>query len=305
MSSGTSVGGQYLMSPGTSVGRRYLMNSGTSVGRQYLVSPGASVIRDPYTMQALQRQQGGSFIQQMQKDNNSAGKNSGAVSQSQTIPLRQQDGRSAAQQNAVHFFSVLSGKDTEHTGAAAGVNASSASAADVASRLEEYTKYLRSKYGNLTIKSVGKDKKTLEGLGKSMSGNDVVIAPNILEEMAGNPEKAAYYEGKIDAFFEDIPRQKALFAAKGLDYQPCGVVVHEDGSVTYIGGCADSPERVAQVNAINKVKREKQAAERKAALERSREAAKMQRALTERYLTEKAFSVSMMPGVTPKGGQLL
>ncbi len=58
-----------------------------------------------------------------------------------------------------------------------------------------------------------------------------------------------------------------------LGYQPCGVVVHEDGSVTYIGGCGDSPERVAEVNAINKAKREKEAAQRKASMERSQEAA--------------------------------
>ena len=116
-------------------------------------------------------------------------------------------------------------------------------------KVKEYTEYLTAKYGN------------------------VIIAPNILEEMARDPEKAAYYEGKIDSFFADIPRQTALFAAKGLDYQPCGVVVHEDGIVTYIGGCADSPERVAQVNAINRAKREKQAAQRKAAFERSEEAA--------------------------------
>ena len=106
-----------------------------------------------------------------------------------------------------------------------------------------------------------------------MSGSDVVIAPNILEQMANDPEKAAYYEGKIDDFFNATPRLKAQFAAQGLDYQPCGVVVHEDGSVTYIGGCGDSPERVAEVNAINKAKREKEAAQRKAGMERSQEAA--------------------------------
>lgn len=171
---------------------------------------------------------------------------------------------------------------------------STASAADTGAKLEEYTKYLKSKYGNLTIKSVGKDQKTLGRLGKSMSGSDVIIAPNIVERMANDLETAAYYERKIDAFFEDIPRQTAIFAAKGLDYQPCGVVVHEDGSVTYIGGCADSPERVAQVNAINKAKREKEAAERKAALEHSQEMAAKQQELMERYLAQKAFSVSLM-----------
>ena len=141
------------------------------------------------------------------------------------------------------------------------------------SKVDAYTEYLRSKYGNVKIQSVGKDQQSLDRAGKSMSGNDVVIAPNILEQMVNDPEKAAYYEGKIDDFFNATPMLKASFAARGLDYQPCGVVVHEDGNVTYIGGCADSPERVAEVNALNKAKREKEAAQRKASLERSQEAA--------------------------------
>lgn len=110
-----------------------------------------------------------------------------------------------------------------------------------------------------------------------MSGNDVIIAPNILEQMANDPEKAAYYEHKIDYFFDEIiPTGTAMCAARGLDFQACGVVVHEDGTVTYITGCADSPERVAEVNAINKAKREKEAAQRKELLERSQEAAEQQ-----------------------------
>ena len=125
---------------------------------------------------------------------------------------------------------------------------------------------------NLSVRA-GKDQQSLDKIGKSMSGNDVVIAPNILEQMANDPEKAAYYECKIDDFFNATPRLKASFAAQGLDYQPCGVVVHEDGSVTYISGCADSPERVAEVNAINKAKREKEAAQRKENIECSQEAA--------------------------------
>ena len=145
------------------------------------------------------------------------------------------------------------------------------------SRVDAYTEYLRSKYGNVRIQNVGKDQQSLDKIGKSMSGSDVVIAPNILEQMANDTEKAAYYEGKIDDFFHATPMLKASFAAQGLDYQPCGVVIHEDGSVTYIGGCADSPERVAEVNAINKAKREKKVAQRKANMERSREAAEEQK----------------------------
>ncbi len=144
---------------------------------------------------------------------------------------------------------------------------------DSVSRTEAYKDYLKQKYGNVRYESIGRDQKSLDRAGKSMSGNDVVIAPNILEQMANDPEKAAYYEGKIDDFFEATPGLKESFAAQGLDYQPCGVVVHEDGSVTYIGGCGDSPERVAEVNAINKAKREKEAAQRKASMERSQEVA--------------------------------
>ena len=207
--------------------------------------------------------------------------------------------------NSMDFGQVLSGVHAENTAVLKKTGVSAGSGTDQISKTEAYTQYLKSKYGNLTIKSVGKDQKTLDGLGKSMSGSDVIIAPNIVEQMANDPDKAAYYERKIDAFFEDIPRQTALFAAGGLDYQPCGVVVHEDGSVTYISGCADSPERVAQVNAINKEKREKQAAARKAALEHSQEAAAWQRELMERYLTRKAFSVSMITDFDGTGGNLL
>lgn len=51
------------------------------------------------------------------------------------------------------------------------------------------------------------------------------------------------------------------------------MVVHEDGSVTYNSGCSDSPERVREVNEINKAKREKEATQRKENIERSQEAA--------------------------------
>ena len=112
----------------------------------------------------------------------------------------------------------------------------------------------------MTIESVGKDQASLEKAGKRMRGNDVVIAPNILEEMAGDPKKAAYYEQKIDYFFTDvIPNGTAFAASVGLTFEPCGVVVHEDGTVTYICGGGDTPERVAEVNRINAEKARKKA----------------------------------------------
>ena len=150
------------------------------------------------------------------------------------------------------------------------------------SKADAYTEHLRSKYGNVSIRSVGKDQASLERVGRGMSGSDVIIAPNILEQMATDPEKAAYYESKIDDYFNIfIPEDTAMFAAKGLVYEPGGVVIHEDGTVTYIGGCSDSPERVAEVQAENKAKREEEAKRREESLERSREAVEERKLLLE------------------------
>ena len=128
------------------------------------------------------------------------------------------------------------------------------------SNVDAYMEYLKKKYGRVTIESVGRDQASLEKAGRRMSGNDVVIAPNILEEMAGDVNKALYYEQKIDYFFNTIiPQGNSICAAQGLVFEPCGVVIHEDGTVTYICGCSDSPERVAEVNRINAEKARKKA----------------------------------------------
>ena len=147
-------------------------------------------------------------------------------------------------------------------------------------RTEAYKDYLKQKYGNVRYESVGKDQKSLDRVGKGMSGNDVIIAPNIVEEMANDSEKAAYYEGKIDDYFKDIPRAKAMFAAMGLNHEPGGVVIHEDGSVTYISGCNnDTPETKAKIKAEQAAKRgrrEKYQELAAEAAEKRRELAKLQ-----------------------------
>ena len=165
---------------------------------------------------------------------------------------------------------------------------------DETSNVDAYMEHLKKKYGRVTIESIGKDQASLEKAGKRMSGNSVVIAPNILEDMANDPEKAAYYEQKIDDFFNATPRLKAQFAAQGLNYEPCGVVIHEDGSVTYIGGCGDSPERVAEVNRINAEKAKKKAEQQRQYQEQAAAAAAQRRAMWERTagaeVLEKSFS---------------
>lgn len=195
--------------------------------------------------------------------------------------------KATGQNSSTDFNSVFSAKKAENIDSLQEVKDTSTS------KVDDYTEYLKSKYGNVTIQSVGKDQASLDRIGKSMSGSDVVIAPNILEKMANDSEKAAYYEKKIDDFFNATPRLNAWFAAKGLVYEPGGVVVHEDGSVTYISGCSDSPERVAKVNAENKEKREKEAKQRKEAIERSQEEAEERRQQIESYYSKQAMTEAL------------
>lgn len=170
-------------------------------------------------------------------------------------------GQETERKNPYDFSRILSLKGMELVQKPQGTEERSALS------VEEYKGYLEKKYGKVTIQYVGKDQASLERIGKSMSGRDVVIAPNIIEEMANNPERAAYFEEKIDCFFQKEPEYTAYFAARGLTHEPGGVVIHEDGTVTYIGGCSDSPERVAQVEAENKAKRKKETERRKELLE--------------------------------------
>lgn len=146
-----------------------------------------------------------------------------------------------------------------------------------ASKADAYKKYLEKRFGPVTVQSVGKDRASLEAAGKRMRGNDIVIAPNIFAEMVSDPQKAACYEQKISYFFTDvIPKGTAWAASAGLTFEPCGVVIHEDGTVTYICGGGDTPERVAEVNRINREKAEKQAEQQRLYLEQT--AAALERA---------------------------
>lgn len=123
---------------------------------------------------------------------------------------------------------------------------------------DAYARHLEAKFGmRVAAKYFKKDQESMDALGRSMSGNDLVIAPNILDEMAANSEKARYYEEKIQYWFDNIPKWKAESAAMGLTYEPCGVAIHEDGTVYYIGGGTETPERKAQIEAAQKAQREK------------------------------------------------
>lgn len=147
------------------------------------------------------------------------------------------------------------------------------------SKVDTYTEYLKQRYGvGVSIQNVGKDQSSIDRIGAGTAGTgNVVIAQNILEQMANDPEKAAYYEKKIQEHFDSLPQTEAFMAAIGHKITSCGVVIHEDGTVTYYLSGEESPEKKAKVEAEQKAKQEKKAAQRQENLKRSQEAAEKRR----------------------------
>lgn len=193
-----------------------------------------------------------------------------------------QQARATSKRNGIDFSGVLATKKTENT-----VNSQNITDAGT-SNINAYTEYLKSKYGNVMVQDVGKDQKSMDNIGAGTAGTgNVVIAPNILEQMANDPEKAAYYEKKIQDYFNrSLPQTVAFMAAIGHNITSSGVVIHADGTVTYYLSGEESPEQKAKVEAEQKAKREKKAEQRKENIEHSQEAAEKQKQLVERYNKE-------------------
>lgn len=174
----------------------------------------------------------------------------------------------------VDFNNILSAKRTENA---------------ETMRIDEYAEYLKSRYGaNVMVQNVGKDQKSIDTIGAGTSGTgNVVIASNILEEMSNNPEKAAYYEGKIQYFFDSVPRYQAELSAMGHEIHSCGIVIHPDGTVThYISGDL-KPEERAKIEAKIKAEKEEKAKRRQEYLELSQEATEMRHQIAEYNLRQR------------------
>lgn len=142
---------------------------------------------------------------------------------------------------------------------------------------DAYKNYLEARFGSIIVQNVGKDQKSMDKLGFSTFGTgNVVIAPNILEKMAEDPEKAAYYEKKIQEHFDSIPQTQAFMSAMGHRIISSGVVIHSDGTVTYYLCGEVSPEKRAETEARIKAEDEAKAKRKKRYQEISREAAAKQ-----------------------------
>ena len=66
----------------------------------------------------------------------------------------------------------------------------------------------------------------------TIGDNNVVIAPNILEKMANDPDIRAYYTNQIQSFFDYNRKFEPQTAMWGRQVVSAGVIIHEDGSVT-------------------------------------------------------------------------
>ena len=84
------------------------------------------------------------------------------------------------------------------------------------SKSDIYRQYLKQKYGNVMIQNVENNQKSIDKIGAGTAGtNNVVIAPNILEQMANDPKKASYYEGQIRHYFDTLPQCSAQLSLLG------------------------------------------------------------------------------------------
>ena len=185
-------------------------------------------------------------------------------SYTQQILHQLRSARYEKQQKKTDFGSILSSKDD--------------AAKTVSPKAKEYTAYLKEKYGGVSVTNVGKDQKSMDHLGMGTAGTgNVVIAPNILEQMANDPEKAAYYEGKIQEYFDGLPKLQAEISAMGHEIHSSGIVIHPDGTVTHYVTGDLKPEERAKIEARIKAEDEEKANRRKMYFIQSEEAA-LQRA---------------------------
>lgn len=168
-----------------------------------------------------------------------------------------------------------------------------------------YKEYLESKYGMVMVKDVGKDQKSMDSIGAGTAGTgNVVIASNILEEMAKDPKKAAYYEEKIQHYFNSVPRYQAELSAMGHEIHSSGIVIHPDGSVThYISGDL-KPEERAKIEARVKAEREEKIKRRQRYLEQSQEAAEERKELMQIQYHKQDMQAALNDLLTDTAAQL-
>ena len=175
----------------------------------------------------------------------------------------------------------------------------------VSAEAKDYAEYLKKAYGDVTIRSVGKDQHSMDDLGMGTVGTgNVVIAPNILEQMAQDPEKAAFYEGKIKRYFQELPKIKAEISAMGHEIHSCGIVIHPDGTETYYITGDLKPEVRARIEAQIKAEQEEKVSRRRMYFIQSKEAAERRTRELQNYMKHKMMTDQIRLDLTGARGVL-
>jgi hypothetical protein len=113
---------------------------------------------------------------------------------------------------------------------------------------EQFIKELGEKYGvSIGIQSVPKGDKNVEKYVLSSACKQITLAPNIVARMQSNPDYCREIEAKIAESVNRKDDMKAQLKDMNRDYIDSGMIVHDDGSVTYWVMSDDTPEEKARI----------------------------------------------------------
>lgn len=157
----------------------------------------------------------------------------------------------------------------------------------VSGSTQDYLKGLKEKYPdvNITVADFKNGKQEDNYMLGSSGGNNIVIASNIIEQMASDPATAAKYEKYIAEVPEAANIMKDGIAAHGNEMVACGTAIDKDGKVTYWSVSRHKPSKENQTVSYKKQIQEQ--------LEEKRAKKKEEEALKEKRL-EKAETLEKL-----------
>ncbi len=143
---------------------------------------------------------------------------------------------------------------------------------------QAYLNSLKEKYPdvNITVADFKNGKQEDAYMLGSRGGNNIVIASNIIDQMASDPAAAAKYEKYIAEAPESARIMKDGIAAHGNEMVACGTAIDKDGKVTYWSISRHKPSKESQAVSYKKSLQEQ--------LEEKRAKKKEEKALKEKKL---------------------
>lgn len=130
--------------------------------------------------------------------------------------------------------------------------------------VDAYLSQLQMRFGSkISVQSMEYSKANINHIGGSTIGTgNVIIAPNILEKMASDPQARQHYEKKIQAHFDTNGEANAFMAMHGRRIVSRGVIIHPNGEVTYYCSGDYTPEEKARLEKAMKEEDEAKAKKR-------------------------------------------